>query len=64
LLIFWSESTIFVKIIRFLVNFYGFTEAIAQRAAANRRTAGPPRGDGFGATPSIIPYKSTKNQLF
>jgi hypothetical protein len=32
------------KKIRFLVNFYGFTEAIAQ-------------SDGFGATPSIIPYK-------
>jgi hypothetical protein len=43
-----------VKKNRFLVNFYGFTEAIAQ--------IGPPRGDGFGAAPSIIPYKSTKNQ--
>jgi hypothetical protein len=35
----------------FLVNFYEFTEAIAQ-------------SDGFGATPSIIPYKSTKNLIW
>jgi hypothetical protein len=43
-------GTILIKYYWFLVNFYGFTEAIAQ-------------SDGFGAAPSIIPYKSTKNHI-